>query len=90
MISKAKALQAGEASDADGKPSLDDYIEGARVELEIAEALGYGRKKDFKDLHNAIADLKKSLKDRKKAAGIFSKIADHFEDLKARLFDASR
>ena len=90
MISKAKALQAGEASDADGKPSLDDYIEGARVELEIAEALGYGRKKDFKDLHNAIADLKKSLKDRKEAAGIFSKIADHFEDLKARLFDASR
>lgn len=63
------------------------YVEGAREQLKIAEALGYGEKGDFKELYENLDDLDEKIEAGADTGGIFDRIGDSFIRLKQRIFD---
>lgn len=94
MIEKAKALLNDDGKAANDKAATEDadltaadYVEAARQELEIAEALGYGRESDFEDLHEALDELDRQIEAQEDTGGIFDRIDDGFGRLKERLFN---
>ena len=94
MIEKAKALLNDDGEAANDKAATEDadltaadYVEAARQELEIAEALGYGRESDFEDLHEALDELDRQIEAQEDTGGIFDRIDDGFGRLKERLFN---
>lgn len=94
MIEEAKALlnDDGEAANdiaatEDADLTAADYVEAARQELEIAEALGYGRESDFEDLHEALDELDRQIEAQEDTGGIFETIATRFEELRTRIFN---
>lgn len=64
-----------------------EYVEAAREQLKIAEALGYGEKGDFKELYENLDDLDEKIDAREDTGNIFDKIGDSFIRLKQRIFD---
>ena len=94
MIEKAKALLNDDGKAANDKAATEDadltaadYVEAARQELEIAEALGYGRESDFEDLHEALDELDRQIEAQEDTGGIFETIATRFEELRTRIFN---
>ncbi|WP_312530040.1 YfdX family protein [Paracoccus sp. (in: a-proteobacteria)] len=94
MIEKAKALLNDDGKAANDKAATEDadltaadYVEAARQELEIAEALGYGRESDFEDLHEALNELDRQIKAQEDTGGIFETIATRFKELRTRIFN---
>ncbi len=94
MIEKAKALLNDDGEAANDKAATEDadltaadYVEAARQELEIAEALGYGRESDFEDLHEALDELDRQIEAQEDTGGIFETIATRFEELRTRIFN---
>lgn len=84
------------ASDDDGKNgdaettkalTPSEYVEAAREQLKIAEALGYGGKGDFKELYQNLDDLDEKIDAQENTGGIFDRIGDSFIRLKQRIFD---
>lgn len=64
-----------------------EYVEAARQQLKIAEALGYGDKDDFKELRDNLDDLDEMIDAREDTGNIVDKIRDSFIRLKQRIFD---
>ena len=94
MIEKAKALLNDDGEAANDKAATEDadltaadYVEAARQELKIAEALGYGRESDFEDLHEALDELDRQIEAQEDTGGIFETIATRFEELRTRIFN---
>ena len=94
MIEKAKALLNDDGEAANDKAATEDadltaadYVEAAGQELEIAEALGYGRESDFEDLHEALDELDRQIEAQEDTGGIFETIATRFEELRTRIFN---
>lgn len=67
--------------------SPGEYVEAARNQLKIAEALGYGGKGDFEELYDNLKQLDEKIDAKQDSGGIFDKIGDSFTRLKQRLFD---
>ena len=63
------------------------YVEAARTQLEIAEALGYGGEGDFEELYDNLDELDEKIDAEQDSGGIFDRIGDSFTKLKQRLFD---
>ena len=94
MIEKAKALLNDDGKAANDKAATEDadltaadYVEAARQELKIAEALGYGRESDFEDLHEALDELDRQIEAQEDTGGIFETIATRFKELRTRIFN---
>lgn len=78
-----------EASDASEEAEMlepADYVEAARTELEIAEALGYGVEEDYAALRDDLRELDEKIEAEQDTGGIFDTIADSFSDLRGRIF----
>lgn len=67
--------------------SPSDYVEAARTQLRIAEALGYGEEDDFEELHENLDELDEQIDLADDTDGVFDKIGNSFTRLKQRLFD---
>ena len=89
MISSAEALlEAGDVATADDAGlTAGDYVNAARVELEVGEAMGYGTEDDFEELHDTIDELDEAIDQATDTGGIFDRIDDGFGRLKERLFN---
>jgi len=59
---------------------LADLLKDARTELEFAQALGYGSKKDFKNLYKQLDQIKDKTKGGKSGSGFFDKIKGYLKD----------
>ena len=82
---------AAETEDADAAVDAEplspgEYVEAARNQLRIAEALGYGNEDDFEELHENLDELDEKIDAAHDTGGIFDKIGDSFIRLKQRLF----
>ncbi len=90
MLEKARALlDKGDATTKDDAGlTASDYVASARTELELAEALGYGTRDDFRDLYDMLDDLEEAIDNATPSSGIFDRIDDGFVKLKKRLFGA--
>ena len=77
--------EAAQQEDADvTKPA--EYVEAARKELEIAEALGYGVDTDYADVRESLEQLDEQIEAKDDTGGIFRTLADNFSELRARIF----
>jgi hypothetical protein len=63
------------------------YVEAARTQLKVAEALGYGEEGDFEEIHDNFDELDEKIDLADDTGGIFDRIGDSFIRLKQRLFD---
>lgn len=59
---------------------LADLLKDARTELEFAKALGYGTKKDFKNLYKQLDLIEDKTKGGKSGTGFFDKIKGYLKD----------
>lgn len=59
---------------------LADLVKNARAELRFAEALGYGSKKDFKNLYEQLDQIEEKTKDGKSGSGFFTKLKGYLKD----------
>jgi hypothetical protein len=59
---------------------LADFLKDARKELEFAQALGYGSKKDFKNLYEQIEEIEDKTEGGKSGTGFFTKIKGFLKD----------
>jgi len=80
----------GEKDKADlNDPKVGDEIlkltKEARENLEIAQLLGYGKKKDYKLLYKAIGALEKTIKSKRHGGGLWDKVEQELESLKGKI-----
>lgn len=91
MIEAAEDILQGEAEkdgdDAHADLTPSDYVRAARQELEIAEALGYGRERDFEDIHDDLDALEEQIEAQKDTGGILDAISGRFDQLRERIFN---
>ena len=81
MLAAAKKLsEKMERSDEENK-TLDRLLSGARVQLKLAETLGYGKRKLFKPLYKEIKAIQKKLSNGKGGKGWFNKLEKELGDL---------
>lgn len=66
-----------------------DYVQAAREQLELAEALGYGTKKDFRELNDELDQLEAKIDAKQDADGILGTIHNSFDRLKDRLIGSA-
>jgi hypothetical protein len=59
---------------------LAELLKDARTELEFAQALGYGSKKDFKNLYKQLDQIEDKTKGGKSGKGFFDKIKGYLKD----------
>ncbi|SES67525.1 YfdX family protein [Oceanicella actignis] len=98
MIRQAqKLLEQGDGKAAQGDrdaaakaPTAAEYLAAARRELKLAQAFGYGRKSDYKELHEALDELEEKVAAHEDAGGLFKAMADKFAALRDRLLGAAR
>ncbi len=63
------------------------FLDNADYQLQLAEAMGYGKKdKEYKELYTAIKELKKAIKEDKESKGKFDKLSEKLKNFKERLF----
>lgn len=72
--------------DRDIARSPEDYIDAARHELEVAEALGYGADEDYADLRDTLEHLEDKIARDQETGGLFATIAEKLSALRDRIF----
>lgn len=65
-----------------------EYIEAARRELELAEALAYGADHDYADLRENLEELEKRVEQEQETGSLFRTITENFDKLRSRIFGA--
>jgi len=59
---------------------LADLLKDARKELKFAQALGYGSKKDFRNMYKQLGQIEEKTKCGKSGKGFFDKIKRYLKD----------
>ncbi len=63
------------------------FLDNAEYQLDLAEAMGYGKKdKEFKELHTVIKALKEDIKGNKETKAKFDSLKEKIKKFKERLF----
>jgi len=84
MIIEAATI---DAKDHENVKQVTALLSNAEYQLQLAEALGYGKKdKDYTMLSKAIKELKKSVKAKKDSKSKFDKLKSDIKDFQKRLF----
>jgi len=80
-----------EKKDRDEKENqaLENALNAAEAQLDLAEALGYGTHADYKVLHEQVAQIRDKVSGGKSGTGFFDELKASLAKLKADLFGAS-
>ena len=79
------------AKEKDKKAVAQLYLDNADYQLQLADAMGYGKKdKEYKELAEAIKALKQSITDDKESKGQFENLTEKIKNFKERLFFKKR
>jgi hypothetical protein len=70
----ADATTAIQETQEDDNEHLKTAMDEARGQLEFAQALGYGAKKDFDKMYHQLAEIQEKTADNKFGTGLFAKI----------------
>ena len=62
-------------------------LQNAGVQLEMAEALGYGDEADFEKFREQIAELEGKIAAHEPTKGIFERLRETLDDLQTSFFD---
>lgn len=74
LLQDAESLTEKADRTEDENKRLTQLLDAAQTELKFAEALGYGSKKDFKNLHEQLDLIAEQTEDGKSGEGFFDKI----------------
>ena len=86
MLKKSEALAGKNNRSKEQNDSLSLLLDNARYQLKMAEALGYGTKKDFELFHEQIDKISEKTKGGKSGHGYFDTLNQSLRELKARIF----
>lgn len=81
LLKDAETLAKNKNRSADENKKLDSLMSDARTQLEYAQILGYGTKKDFKDLNDQLSKIEDQTKGGKSGNDFFTKIKSSISDL---------
>jgi hypothetical protein len=81
MIAEADKLAAKNNRSEDENNRLRNLIEGARSQIQLAEALGYGSSRDYKPLYAEVDEVEKETAGGKSGKGLFDKLTKSLENL---------
>lgn len=74
LLSEAEALAENEERSEEETTRLLNLLDAAENEIQFAQALGYGEKKDFEDFYKEIEAIREKTSDGKSGSGFFDKI----------------
>lgn len=77
--------EASAIADPEARVTAAEYVDAARAEIEIAEALGYGTRRAFTDLRKELRQLERNIDRDEDAGRIFKAITERFDALRDRL-----
>ncbi len=79
--------EAMSGSEKDKKDVAVRYLDNASYQLELAQAMGYGKKdKEYKELSGALDELRQMINDDKETTGKFDALSEKIKNFKERLF----
>ena len=81
MLKEAQALAEKKDRSKEENAKIAKSIQGAREQLEMAELLGYGNKKDYKPMYQQLDNIAKKSSDGKSGTGWFDTIKKQLYDL---------
>lgn len=80
LVSAEELAEKVDRSDDESK-RLATLLKDARTELKFAQVLGYGSKKDFKNLYEQLDKIEDKTDDGKSGTGFFTKIKGYIKDM---------
>ncbi len=79
-LKEAESLTENAVRSEEQNERLGNLLKEARTDLEFAQALGYGRKKDFGNLYDQLDQIEEKTKGGKSGTGFFDKIKGYLKD----------
>ena len=79
MLKAAEKLAEDDSRTIKQNEELADMIEAVRTQIELAQALGYGEKKQFKPIYNEIKGIEAKTQGSKSGSGFFDAIKEKLE-----------
>ena len=89
LLKKADELAAKKDRTAEENKQLAALLADTRSQLEMAEVLGYGDKKQYKEFYRQIKEIEKKTEGGKFGKGFMDKLKKSLADFKAKIFGAS-
>ncbi len=87
LLKKADKLAQTEGRSDKQNKELDTLLDNARDQIMMAEALGYGDRKDYKTFYRQIKEIKKKTRGGKFGKGFIDDLKKSLEEFKARIFN---
>ncbi len=84
-LERASELAKKEQRTKDEERELADYLEKARHQLELAEALGYGAHEDYAKFYDTIGQIEKKTRGGGTETGLFDRLRRSIEEFKKKL-----
>ncbi len=84
-LKRASELAKKEKRTKEEDQDLADYLEKARRQLELAEALGYGAREDYAKFYDTIAEIEKKTRGGGTETGLFDRLRRSIEEFKKKL-----
>jgi hypothetical protein len=86
ILKEAESMAETENRSSKGNDSLDVILKNARYQLKMAEALGYGDKKDYSALYGQLKAIEKKTEKGKSGKGFFTDIKNSLADMRKKIF----
>lgn len=82
LLSQAEQLTAKSNRTQDDNQRVHSLIEATRTQIQLAEALGYGTKEDYKALYTQLDDVQKKVESGQSSKGLFERIEQSLKRFK--------
>jgi YfdX protein len=82
MLRQAEQLTAKASRTQDDNQRVHSLIEATRTQIQLAEALGYGTKEDYKPLYAQLDDVQKKAESGQSSKGLFDRIEQSLKRFK--------
>lgn len=81
LLERAEELAENDARSEEENEELNNNLVAARNQLEMAQLLGYGEKKDYKPLYTQLDEIGRKIEDGQSGEGIFDKMKASMSNL---------
>ena len=86
LLTKADELAVKEGRSNEENKELVALLDNAKAQIEMAEALGYGDKKQYKAFYRQIKDIRKKTEGSKFGKGFMKELKDSLKNFKEKIF----
>ncbi len=86
LLKKAEKLAETKGRTDEQNKELSNLLDKAVIQLEMAEALGYGDKKEYKEFYRQIKKIRKKTEGGKFGSGIFDELKGSLRNFKEKFF----